>query len=144
MGADSVPQLLYSYRYTKGNIEGSILNYLCRFVKRRYGVQIMEKKVKDFIKTALKMDLDSKTTVFLRQIYQSYKNLQRLIRFEYKMRRHGFLSEVELINKLEEGVNVVILCDKNMGMSILDLEIMRKADSELMRQMGALSNMRLY
>ena len=39
---------------------------------------------------------------------------------------------------LEDGGNVVVLCDKNMGMSILDLEIMRKADSELMRQMGAL------
>ena len=43
----------------------------------------------------------------------------------------------ELIKRLDKEDCILVMCDKNMGMSLFKLETMRKADQELMNQLGA-------
>jgi hypothetical protein len=47
------------------------------------------------------------------------------------------MTEDELRKKLEIAGTVIVHCDKNLGMSMFSLETMRKADKELMEQLGA-------
>ena len=42
-----------------------------------------------------------------------------------------------MVKKLEADDRVLVMCDKNMGMSLFTLETMRKADEELIGQLGA-------
>ena len=46
-------------------------------------------------------------------------------------------TKEEMIQKLDEEGKVLVICDKNMGMSLFTLETMRKADMDLMSQLGA-------
>ena len=42
-----------------------------------------------------------------------------------------------MVEKLEKDGCVLIMCDKNMGMSLFTLDTMREADKALMNQLGA-------
>ena len=135
MGPNSVPMLRLRASLIQRKINSEFLEYLNRFLRRRGRFEIKAKTVEAWLNTAMTMSFDPSVLDFFGRFLECYRCFKIHARSE-SFRGKGLFYEETLIQMLEKNESVVVMCDKNMGMSIFKLDTMMKADRELMKQMG--------
>ena len=135
MGPESVPNLKLRSSTIREKINDAFIDYLNRFLKRRVRYEIKAKKVEDWLKIAMTMSFERPIMEFFSRFLQGYKCMRKYAKNDC-LRGRGLFYKHRLIQILEEKDSVVILCDKNMGMSVFNLDVMLRADREIMEQMG--------
>ena len=136
-GIDSVPSIRMSRKEVNKRVEETLVAYLDRYRKRKNPVfQVHSTDVKDWISEAKKLPMDEESSQFYTSIEEGYDGMKAEIDLAYK--EEDIDNEKEIRMKLEKAGCVIVLCDKNMGMSMFTLETMRIADKKLMEQLGAM------
>ena len=136
-GMDSVPNTRMSKKEIDNRVEDALLEFLLRLGRRRiYGNAIVQASgVQDWIRKVKSLNVDQDSKDFVETLENTLPALQSELELVY--REVDLDSKEELAEKLERDGCVLVLCDKGMGMSLFTLETMRKADEELMKQLGA-------
>ena len=137
-GMDSVPSTRLSKKETDNRVEEALLEYLNRLGRRRIlGNTVMQaRSVQDWIRKAKILNIDEDSKDFVEKLEATYPALMAELELVYK-EMEQLDSKEELVKKLEKENCVLVICDKNMGMSLFTLDTMRKADEALMCQLGA-------
>ena len=138
-GMNSVPSLKLTRQEVDKRVEGALVDYVTRFGRRRiygYNRVINFSDTKDWLKQVKVMDMDKDAKNFVEKLELYYPALKAELELVYT--DVNIDTKEELVRKLEKEGCVLVSCDKNMGMSLFKLETMRKADEDLMRQLGAI------
>ena len=69
--------------------------------------------------------------------FHGLHKLHTKIRMNYQNKNVIPDKEEDFLEKLDEGGNIAIPCDKKMGMSIFNLNVIKEADKRLMGQLKA-------
>ena len=114
-----------------------MIEYLMRLGKRMiYGNAVVHaSSVQDWIRRVKTMSIGHESKKFVELLEYSLPALQAELDLVYKY--VDMETKEELVKKLEKKDWVLVMCDKNMGMSLFTLDTMRKADEALMKQLGA-------
>ena len=136
-GMDSVPSSRMTKQETDTRVQEALLEFLTRLSRRRiFGYDIVQaSNVQDWIAKMKKKSLNREAAEFVERLESTIPALQAeldLLYHEVKLD-----TKDEMVKKLEADDRVLVMCDKNMGMSLFTLETMRKADEELIGQLGA-------
>ena len=136
-GVNSVPRFRLSSYDVKKRVEEALLNYLRQFRSKYSWRYINEEDVLNWLEGAMKLEGISENLEFYQRVKEGYKGLMEEIKLLYGTGEGKGMTEDELRKKLEVEGTIIVHCDKNLGMSMFSLETMRKADEELMEQLGA-------
>ena len=136
-GVNSVPRFRLSSYDVKKRAEEALLSYLRQFRSKYSWRYINEEEVLNWLEGAMMLEGISGNLEFYQRVKEGYKGLMEEINLLYGTGEGKGMTEDELRKKLEVQGTVIVHCDKNLGMSMLTLETMRKADKELMEQLGA-------
>ena len=136
-GMDSVPSSRMTKQETDTRVQEALLEFLTRLSRRRiFGYDIVQaSNVQDWIAKMKQKSLNREAAEFVERLESTIPALQAeldLLYHEVKLD-----TKEEIVKKLEADDRVLVMCDKNMGMSLFTLETMRKADEELIGQLGA-------
>ena len=136
-GMNAVPNLRMSKKEIDSRVEEALLEYLVRLGKRRIcGDAVRQASgVQDWIQQVKILNIDEESRKFIDTLEDSIPALQAELDLVY--REIDLDSKEEMVEKLEKDGCVLVMCDKNMGMSLFTLDTMRKADEALMNQLGA-------
>ena len=136
-GMNSVPSLRMSKREIDCRVEDAMVEYLLRLGKRRIcGNAVLQAcGVEDWIKKVKILNIDPESREFVETLEASIPSLYAELDLVYQ--EVNLDSKEEMVEKLEKDGCVLVMCDKNMGMSLFSLDTMRKADKALMNQLGA-------
>ena len=110
---------------------------MTRLSRRRiFRYEILQaSNVQDWITKMKKKSLDKEAMEFIEKLESTLPALQAELDLVYQDIKLD--TKEEMVKKLEAEDRVLVMCDKNMGMSLFTLETMRKADQELIGQLGA-------
>ena len=136
-GVNSVPRFRLSSYDVKKRAEEALLSYLRQFRSKYSWRYINEEEVLNWLEGAMMLEGISGNLEFYQRVKEGYKGLMEEINLLYGTGEGKGMTEDELRKKLEVQGTVIVHCDKNLGMSMFTLETMRKADKELMEQLGA-------
>ena len=136
-GMDSVPSSRMTKKEIDRRVQEALLEYLQRLGKRRiYGNLVVQaSSVHEWIEKMKAINFEKDTKEYVEMIENSLPALQAELDLVYHEVDQD--TKEELVNKLEKEGCVMVMCDKNMGMSLFKLETMRKSEKELMSQLGA-------
>ena len=134
---DSVPDSKMTKKETDSRVQEALLEFLMRLGRRKIfrNTIVQARNVQEWISKIKNMSLDREAAEFIERLETTLPALQAeldLVYHEVKLD-----TKEEMIKKLESEGRVLVLCDKNMGMSLFTLETMRKADEALINQLGA-------
>ena len=136
-GMDSVPNSRMTKQETDNRVQEALLEFLTRLSRRRiFRYEILQaSNVQDWITKMKKKSLDKEAMEFIEKLESTLPALQAELDLVYQDIKLD--TKEEMVKKLEAEDRVLVMCDKNMGMSLFTLETMRKADQELIGQLGA-------
>ena len=136
-GMNSVPSTRMTKEEIDKRVENALLEYVMRLGKRRiHGNAVVQAgDVKDWIKRVKIFNMDEESKLFVGKLEDFYPAMMQELSLLYEDVKVD--TKEELIAKLEKEGCVLVNCDKNMGMSLFRLDTMRKADEDLMKQLGA-------
>ena len=135
-GMGSVPSTKMTKKEVDIRVEEALLEYLMRLGRRRiHGTAVVQASgVKDWISKVKRMSIAEEA----RNWVEEFENYYPALLAELDLYSDVCLeTKDELIKRLDKEDCILVMCDKNMGMSLFKLETMRKADQELMNQLGA-------
>ena len=136
-GMGSVPSTKMAKKEVDTRVEEALLEYLMRLGRRRiHGTAVVQASgVKDWISKVKRMSIAEEA----RNWVEDFENYYPALLAELDLVYSDVCLETkdELIKRLDKEDCILVMCDKNMGMSLFKLETMRKADQELMNQLGA-------
>ena len=137
-GMDSVPSSRISKKEADRRVLDALLEYVMRLGRRKiYGYSIVQaSSVQDWIIKMKNRSMDKDARDFVDTLEATLPALQAELDLVFQDVEAD--SKEEMIKKLDEEGKVLVICDKNMGMSLFSLETMRKADEGLMSQLGAI------
>ena len=138
-GMNSVPSLKLTKQEVDKRVENALLEYVTRLGRRRiygYNRVMHASDTKEWLRQVKIMSMDEDSKNFVEKLELYYPALKAELELVYT--DVNIDTKEELIRKLEREGCVLVNCDKNMGMSLFKLETMRKADEELMNQLGAI------
>ena len=137
-GMDSVPSCKLSKKEIEDRVEDALLEFLMRLGRRRfYGYCVVQtNSVEGWMRKVKSMRLGNEADKFVGDLENSLPGLRAELDLVYK--DVEIESKEKLTRDLEQKDWVLVMCDKNMGMSLFTLETMRKADENLMEQLGAI------
>ena len=138
-GMNSVPSLKLTRQEVDKRVENALLEYVTRFGRRRiygYNRVVQFSDTKDWLKQVKVLSMEEDAKNFIEKLELYYPALKAELELVYT--DVNIDTKEELVRKLEKEGCVLVSCDKNMGMSLFKLETMRKADEELMTQLGAI------
>ena len=136
-GMDSVPSYRMTKREIDSRVEIALLEYIMRLGKRRfYGNAVVHaSSVQDWISKMKILNPNEETKDFVEKLEESLPGLKAELTLVYN--DVDLDTKEEMLKKLEKRDWVLVMCDKNMGLSLFTLDTMRKADEALMKQLGA-------
>ena len=136
-GMDSVPNSKMTKEETDSRVQEALLEFLMRLGRRRMfrNTIVQASNVKEWIIKMKHKYLDKEAKEFIERLEDTLPALQAELDLVY--REVKLDTKEELIKKLEIEGRVLVMCDKNMGMSLFTLDTMRKADEALICQLGA-------
>ena len=136
-GMDAVPNTRMSKKEIDNRVEEALLEFLVRLGKRRIcGTAVRQASgVQDWIRQVKQLNVEQDAKEFIEVLENTLPALKAELDLVY--REVDIDSKEEIVKKLEREGCVLVMCDKGMGMSLFTLEIMRKADEDLMNQLGA-------
>ena len=136
-GMDSVPNSRMTKEETDNRVQDALLDFLTRLGRRRmFRFTILQaSNVQDWITKIEKTGLDREAKEFVERLKITLPSLQAELDLVYQEVKLD--TKEEMTKKLDAEGRVLVMCDKNMGMSLFTLEVMRKADEELIGQLGA-------
>ena len=137
-GVNSVPSTKLTKKDVDNRVEEALLEYLIRLGRRRiYGYYkvLHTTSVKEWLRKVKLMSIDAEIRKWIEDFENYYPALLAELDLVYSDVKLD--TKEELVEKLEREDCVMVMCDKNMGMSLFTLETMRKADETLMKQLGA-------
>ena len=136
-GMNSVPNTRLTKHEVDRRVESALQEYVTRLGKRRiYGYAVLQASdVQDWIRKVKPFIMDEESKMFVENLEQFYPALKAELDLLYT--DVDLDTKEELVRKLEKEGCVLVNCDKSMGMSLFSLETMRKADEDLMKQLGA-------
>ena len=136
-GMNSVPSTKLTKQEVDRRVESALQEYVTRLGKRRIcGNAVMQASdVQDWLSKVKIFNMDEDSKMFIEKLEQFYPALKAELDLLYN--DVDLDTKEELVKKLEKEGCVLINCDKSMGMSLFSLETMRKADEDLMKQLGA-------
>ena len=136
-GMDSVPDSRMTKEETDSRVQEALLEFLTRLGRRkmfRYTV-LQASNVQEWITKIERTGLDREAKEFVERLKLTLPTLQAELDLVYQEVKLD--TKEEMIKKLDAEGRVLVMCDKNMGMSLFSLETMRKADEALIGQLGA-------
>ena len=136
-GMNSVPSMKLTKEEVDKRVQDALLEYLMRFGKRNiYGHGVIQAaNVEEWIRKVKIFNMDEDSRKFVESIEEHYHALKTELDLVYTDVKLD--TKEELVKKLEKEGCVLVNCDKSMGMSLFTLKTMRKADGDLMKQLGA-------
>ena len=136
-GMGSVPSTKMTKKEVNTRVEEALLEYLMRLGRRRiHGTAVVQASgVKDWISKVKRMSIAEEARNWVEEFENYYPALLAELDLVYS--DVCLETKDELIKRLDKEDCILVMCDKNMGMSLFKLETMRKADQELMNQLGA-------
>ena len=136
-GMDSVPDSKMSKEETDGRVQEALLEFLMRLGRRKLfrNTIVQARNVQEWINKIKTKSLDKEAAEFVERLESTLPALQAELDLVYSDVKLD--TKEEMIKKLEAEGRVLVMCDKNMGMSLFSLETMRKADEALISQLGA-------
>ena len=137
-GVNSVPSTKLTKKEVDTRVEEALLEYLIRLGRRRiygYYTVLHTTSVKEWLRKVKLMSIDKDDRKWIEEFETYYPALMAELDLVYSDVKLD--TKEELVEKLEKEDCVLVMCDKNMGMSLFTLETMRKADEKLMKQLGA-------
>ena len=136
-GMESVPNTKLTKKEVDKRVEEALLEFLLRLGRRRiYGYIVMQVSgVQDWIQKVKKINVDGEAREFIERFENCYPGLLSELELTYS--DVNIETKEEMVKKLEREGCVLVMCDKNMGMSLFTLSTMRKAEESLMNQLGA-------
>ena len=138
-GMNSVPSLKLTRQEVDKRVENALFEYVTRLGRRRiygYNRVMQATDTKDWLRQVKIMNMDEDSKNFVEKLELYYPALKAELELVYT--DVNIDTKEELIRKLEKEGCVLVNCDKNMGMSLFKLETMRRADEDLMKQLGAI------
>ena len=133
-GMDSVPSSRMTKKEVDRRVQDALLEYLQRLGRRRiYGNLVVQaSSVQGWIEKMKTINFDNDTKEYLEMIENSLPALQAELDLVY----HNVDQDTkeDIVNKLEREGCVMVMCDKNLGMSLFKLEMIRRSENELMSQ----------
>ena len=136
-GMDSVPSSRMTKKEVDRRVQDALLEYLQRLGRRRiYGNLVVQaSSVQGWIEKMKTINFDNDTKEYLEMIENSLPALQAELDLVY----HNVDQDTkeDIVNKLEREGCVMVMCDKNLGMSLFKLEMIRRSEKELMSQLEA-------
>ena len=137
-GMNSVPSLRLTKQEVDVRVENALLEYALRFGRRRiygYNRVLHVRDTQDWSEQVKTLSMDEESKIFVERLELYYPALKAELDLVFT--DVNLDTKEELVRKLEKEGCVLVTCDKNMGMSLFKLETMRKADEDLMKQLGA-------
>ena len=137
-GTDAVPDIKMGRKMVKDRVEGALLNYLEIYRSRHsHEGHIDADGVLEWLDKVKGQAVDVRSQTFYKDVEDGYTGLMAEIDLVYT--EYDAIDTVdEIRNKLEKNGCTIIQCDKNFGMSIFTLKMMKIADKKLMEQLGAI------
>ena len=132
-GMGAVPNTRLSKKEIDNRVEEALLEFLVRLGKRRIcGTAVRQASgVQDWIRQVKLLNVDQDSKEFIETLENTLPALRAELDLVY--REVDLESKEEMVKKLERESCVL----KGMGMSLFTLETMRRADEDLMNQLGA-------
>ena len=136
-GMDAVQNYKMTKKEIDKRVEDALLEFLLRLGRRRiYGNRVLHtSSVQDWMRKVKALGIGQESKEFVEMLENTLPGLQAELDLVFK--DVDIDSKADLLKKLEKENWVLVMCDKNMGMSLFTLETMRKADEILMKQLGA-------
>ena len=134
-GVESVPKTSMKIGKIKSRVKTSLLSYLERYRSRRGRKKIKTRRVKEWLNIAIGLEGIEEDEKFYRHVLEEYDGMMSEIELNYH--QSGNDTEEQIKKRLEIEDCIMVYCDKNLGMSLFTLEMMREADKNLMNQFGA-------
>lgn len=134
-GVDSVPCLGLNHREVKRRVNEALLEYLDRYRSRGGFDHLDADDVSEWLAMAIGAGGRDEEIQFYKRVQGGYEGLIAEVESTYNGK--DLLTEKEIVNKVEKNGCIMVMCDKNLGMSMFTLELMREADKNLMNQLGA-------
>ena len=139
VGVDAIPSTSMSEEQVKKSVEMSLLNYLKNYRNRRRRDIIEQENIMKWLRVALEREerRDDEDLVFYTKVLEGYKEMMNEMMALHAAGKIKLDNEKALKHNLNINGSIIVPCDKNLGMSVFPLEVMREADAKLMEQMGA-------
>ena len=136
-GMGSVPSTRLTKKEIDKRVDDALLEYLIRLGRRSIcgHAVIQPKDIQDWITQVKRINIDQESKNFIETLETTLPALK--VELDLVYCEMDLDSKEEIVEKLEKEGCVLVMCDKNMGMSLFTLETMRKADQALMKQLGA-------
>lgn len=138
-GVDAIPNTSISEDEVKKCVEKSLLNYMKNYRMRKRRDLIEKEDIMMWLRVAVERESkrDDEDLEFYMKVLDGYKDMMNEMISLNAASKIDIDDEKALKKKLMIKGNIIVPCDKNLGMSVFPLKVMREADAKLMEQLGA-------